>query len=104
MKAIINKLENSDWRKTILLVSIIIMLSGLLFSRGLLSVGLIGFIVISIFHTGIIAQLKRFFRSPFLVCMTLLFFIPFISGLWSEDISRWSQIMRIKLPLLLLPV
>src|SRR6185295_16759040 len=79
-------------------------LGGLLFSRALLSSGLIFFVAISFFHKNIVQQLKTFFTSPFLWSMSLLFFLPAISGLWSEDLSQWSQILRIKLPLLLLPV
>src|ERR1043166_8306770 len=36
--------------------------------------------------------------------MSLLFLLPAISGLWSENVSQWLQILRIKLPLLILPV
>ena len=80
------------------------MLGGLLFSRALLSSGLIFFAFISLFHKNIIQQLKDFVKSPVLWSMSLLFVLPAISGFWSEDISQWAQILRIKLPLLLLPV
>ena len=36
--------------------------------------------------------------------MSLLFFIPFLSGLWSGDKKEWAEIVLIKLPLLLLPL
>ncbi len=36
--------------------------------------------------------------------MTILFFIPLVSGLWSEDINTWSKVIRVKLPLLLFPL
>ena len=36
--------------------------------------------------------------------MSLLFFLPFISGLWSDDKTQWLDISRIKLPLLFLPL
>jgi O-antigen ligase len=92
------------WRKPAFFLSIAAMLGGLLFSRALLSSGLIFFAVINLFHRNIIQQLKTFFTSPLLWSMSLLFVLPVISGFWSEDLAQWSKILRIKLPLLLLPV
>ena len=92
------------WRKPAFFLSITAMLGGLLFSRALLSSGLIFFAFTSLFHKNIIQQLKDFFTSPVLWAMSLLFVLPAISGFWSENISQWAQILRIKLPLLLLPV
>src|SRR5262245_53250561 len=36
--------------------------------------------------------------------MSLLFLVPLISGAWSDDKTQWLQILRIKLPLALLPL
>jgi O-antigen ligase len=93
-----------NWRKEVLLYSIVIMIAGLLFSRLLLSSAIIVFILVSFIHKNFLQQLKEFFSSPVLWSMTVLFLIPLVSGLWSEDLAHWSRIMRIKLPLLLLPV
>jgi hypothetical protein len=93
-----------QWRRLAFYLGIAAMLTGLLFSRALLSSGMIFFVVISLFHSTILQQVKTFFASPFLWSMSLLFALPAISGLWSEDLSQWSQMLRIKLPLLLLPV
>ena len=93
----------SAWKKQALLFSMIIMLAGLLFSRALLSSSLFLFAALSLVHKNIRSQLIILFTSPFLWGMMILFLVPFISGLWSEDVSKWSQIMRIKLPLVLLP-
>ncbi len=92
------------WRRLALCFGIVAMLTGLLFSRALLSSGMIFFILVSLFHKTILQQVKTFFASPFLWSMSLLFALPAISGLWSEDLSQWSQVLRIKLPLLVLPV
>jgi hypothetical protein len=108
LKNNMNELERDPvtggWRKSAILVCMIGMLAGLLFSRVLLSTASIVFVLLCFVHRGISQQLKVFFSSLFLCSMTLLFLVPFISGLWSEDLSRWSQILRIKLPLLLFPV
>jgi len=91
------------WKKSTLFLSITAMLGGLLFSRALLSSGLIFFAAINLFHRNILQQLKTFFTSPLLWSMSLLFVLPAISGFWSEDLAQWSKILLIKLPLLLLP-
>ena len=91
-------------RKLVIFISILIMLSGLLFSRMLLSLGLTVFAGACLVHRNITDQLKTFFFSPLLWSMSLLLLLPLVSGFWSQDIATWSQILRIKLPLLLLPV
>ena len=92
------------WKILAFYFSIVAMLAGLFFSRALLSLGMIAFAIISLIHGNILQQLKTFFTSPFLWAMSLLFVLPMISGFWSEDLSQWSQVVRIKLPLLLLPL
>jgi O-antigen ligase len=62
------------------------------------------FIAATCLHNELISQLKCFVRSPLLVGIALLFFIPFISGMWSSNFQEWLDVIRIKLPLLLLPV
>jgi len=91
-------------RKLAFYFSITVMLTGLFVSRALLSSGMILFAAISLIHRNLLQQVRVFFSSPFLWSMGLLFVLPFISGLWSENHSQWFQILRIKLPLLLLPV
>lgn len=73
-------------------------------SRGVLSVSVILAVCLLVLHPHFFAQVKTFARTPFLVSLALLFFIPFVSGLWSDDLSKWSDVVRIKLPLLFLPL
>ncbi len=80
------------------------MMAALFFSRAVLSVSMIAFVAFSFFHTGIKRQLFHFISSPLLWGMSLLFFIPFLSGLWSGDKKEWAEIVLIKLPLLMLPL
>jgi len=91
-------------RKMICLVSILIMLAGLLFSRFLLSTGLIIFAGSCLSAKSVKTRIMSFFFSPLLWSMSLLFVLPLISGLWSQDTLKWLQILRIKLPLFLLPL
>lgn len=98
------KLRLTDARKLIVLMTIVVMFCGLLFSRVLLSLGMVVFAATCLVHQDIINQVKCFVSSPFLWAMSFLFLVVLISGIWSEDISRWSQVLRIKLPLVVLPV
>jgi len=43
-------------------------------------------------------------QYPAFGVMTLLFWVPFVSGLWSEDLATWWNFVRIKVPFLVLPV
>ncbi len=80
------------------------MMVTLFIGRVPLSVSMITFICISFLHTGLKKQLLNFFSSPLLWSMSLLFLLPLISGIWSSDQPEWINILRIKLPLLLLPL
>ncbi len=48
--------------------------------------------------------LRKTFSDRSLTAITLLFFIPFLSGIWSDDIGDWLRIVRIRLPFLLMPM
>lgn len=80
------------------------MMASLFFSRALLSMAMIGFVVASFFHTEYKQQLAAFFTTPLLWGMSLLFFLPLLSGFWTADKEEWADILRIKLPLLFLPL
>jgi hypothetical protein len=62
------------------------------------------FIFFSFLHRDIKDHLLLFFSSPLLWSMSLLFFLPLISGAWSNDQQEWINIVQIKLPLLMLPI
>ena len=91
------------WTPWICFVLFLTMISSLFFSRFLLSASMIAFILVSVIHPELKTQVRQFFSNPLLWGMSLLFFIPLLSGLWSIDNEQWIDIMRIKLPLLLLP-
>jgi O-antigen ligase len=94
----------NDWRKRLLFYSIISMMVSLFCSRVILSVCMMIFVAVSFFHTDFKKHIRYFFLSPLLWSMSLLFFLPLLSGLWSEDKKEWLDIIRIKLPLLFLPL
>lgn len=80
------------------------MIVSLLLGRGALSTATILFLVLAIVRKDFKQQWKTFLHNRFLLCFTLLFLIPFVSGLWSEDLFQWSDVVRLKLPLLFFPL
>ena len=102
-KSMLNKLQN-DWRSTLILIFAAAMLAGLFLPRAFLSVAMAGFTVCCLGDRNFIIYLRRFFSTPLLWGMSLLFFIPLISGLWSADYNKWLEMVRIKLPLIVLPL
>jgi len=102
-KSMQNKLQHS-WRRPAIFMLIVVMMGSLFFSRALLSMAMMAFVAVSFFHKEYKQQLSAFFASPLLWGMSLLFFIPALSGFWSADKNEWADILRIKLPLLFLPL
>jgi O-antigen ligase len=91
-------------RKHILFYSIIAMMISLFVSRWVLSASILAFLFACFFYSGIKDPLKNFFSSPILWSMSLLFLLPLLSGIWSENKNEWINILRIKLPLIFLPL
>lgn len=97
-------IEQSAWRKQGIFASIIAMLTALLISRIFLSISVSVFLLLTCVHAGFISQLKTFFKTPLLIAISLLFFIPLVSGLWSSDTNEWLNVLRVKLGFILLPI
>ena len=91
-------------RPHILFFLLTLMLAGLFFSRALLAVSMIVFVVASLLHKNYKLQFREFLKQPLCWGTSLLFLLPFISGLWSDDKSQWIAMMQVKLPLLLFPL
>jgi len=91
-------------RMQLIFGSVLLMLIALFTSRVLLSIGFISFLLLTIVHDKAVQQLKEFIQNPLLVGLSVLFLIPLLSGLWSEDQHHWLRSVRIKLPLVLFPL
>lgn len=102
-KSMLNKLQN-EGRSTIIFILIIIMMTALVVSRTFLSVSMMVFILVTFSHPGWKKQLRTFLLTPLLWGMSLLLIIPLLSGLWSDDKQQWMELIRVKLPLLFLPL
>ena len=91
-------------KQQLIFFSMILMLVSLFTSRFLLSVGFILFLLLTCFHKNIFRQLISFIRNPFLLGMSFLFLIPFITWFWTDDKNMWTHFIRIKLPMFLFPI
>jgi O-antigen ligase len=91
-------------RQAALFTTILAMMVTLFVSRAALSISIIFFLGAALLHKNIGVQLRNFFKTPWLLGMAALFVLPFLSGLWSTDLNEWRDLVRIKLPLLLLPI
>lgn len=80
------------------------MFTGLLFSRAILSCGM-GLLCIAACLSTDLKKTRQWYPvNRYYLLLTLLFIIPFISGLWSTDTGEWWQRSVVKLPLLILPL
>ncbi len=102
-KSMLNKLQN-DWRRHIIFLFAGLMLAGLFLPRAFLTISMTGFAVAALADKNFGQHIRRFLSAPLLWGMSLLFFIPLLTGLWSDDTEKWLEMVRIKLPLLLLPL
>jgi O-antigen ligase len=98
-----NSIANNS-RNSYVFFSILLVMVSLLISRASLSIAMGIFLALTIVHRNFISQLKKFTRDRLLLLISLLFFIPLFSGLWSRDLQSWADIARLKLPLVLLPL
>lgn len=106
-------------------LSLAVLITGLIFSPFLLSLGIWGIAIAAFWHRGSVikgnepsaynwkqgrhwwATLKStfhyFFKNPAYWLLSLLLILPFISGLWSENTGFWLNIVRIHIPFFVLP-
>ncbi len=93
--------EGKEW---LLFGAMAAMVISLLISRAALSVSVIVFVLLAVVRKDFGQQWRHFLGTPFLLLFTLLFFIPLVSGLWSENLLKWADVVRLKLPLLFFPL
>lgn len=80
------------------------MWAGMLWSRAILSVSMILFLLACLLARPLPEHAAHVRRHPFLLLMPLLFLAPLLTGPWSADTAQWLRVLQNKLPLLLLPL
>jgi O-antigen ligase len=83
---------------------VVAMIFGLFFSRALLSTALFCFFLLAPIRLGWRIWLHRSVSDPLVWILGMAWFLPVVSGIWSDDTWAWMDVVRIKLPLLLLPM
>lgn len=83
--------------------SLVLMWTGVFWSRALLSIGMGLLIISSLLAVGFAENWRNVRRSPFLIGLVILFFIPLVTLAWSDDLRWWLKVMQDKLPLLCMP-
>lgn len=82
---------------------VLMMLSGILFSRALSSIGMAGLFGLAVLHPDVVTHIRIFFKSPVLWGFSLLFLIYLLSGLYSDNLNDWRIRINTKLAFVALP-
>ncbi|NUO01308.1 MAG: O-antigen ligase family protein [Saprospiraceae bacterium] len=96
-------LNEATLRQYYCLLACIVMLGGMIFSKVLLSMGMIGLVMNAVFDRRIGEHFRRFLANPALVGLTLIFFIFLLSGLNSANTDWLIDRLRMRVPFLVLP-
>src|SRR5688572_14581734 len=91
------------WQKNAIFFSMMLMVIAMFVSRAVFSIATILFIASCCLNKNFLQQMRTWLRTPLLLAISALFFIPLVSGLWSSNTEEWLKILRVKLPLLLFP-
>ncbi len=83
--------------------SILLLLAGLLFSRALMSVGMMGLLLNALLNHELGANLRKFWGNKVLVAISSIFLLYLLSAPVSENTVWLLDRLRMKLPLLLMP-
>ena len=84
-------------------IGVFFILVGLLFSRFAISVGMLCLLFNAIKSYPLRKSMNGFLQDRFLVLLTSVFFVYFMTGLYSEDKAYFFERIRVALPLLVLP-
>ncbi len=82
---------------------VLLILSGILFSRALSSIGMASVFSLAVLHPDVLTHIRIFFKSPFLRGFSLVFLIYLLSGLYSDNLSNWWLRVNTKLAFVALP-
>jgi len=80
-----------------------VLIFGLLWSRFMISLGMIFLLVTALFSPEVKQRISSFFRNKYYLAVTGIFFIFLVSGLWTSNLDYFIQRMTIKLPFFFLP-
>lgn len=97
------RLTRSDIHLYFFFTGVVLVMTGFLLSRALLSAGTFLLIANGLLQNDFKERKVIFRQNKFLIGISSLFLFPFLSGLWSNNLQEWLNVLLTKLPLLLLP-
>lgn len=97
------RLTRSDIHLYFFFTGVVLVMTGFLLSRALLSAGTFLLIANGLLQNDFKERKVIFRQNKFLIGISSLFLFPFLSGLWSNNLHEWLNVLLTKLPLLLLP-
>lgn len=99
----IKKLLGPPTYQFIGVLALLFILVGLVVSKAMMSMGVIGLAIIWVLHPKVKENVQALLKQPVFWTIVLLFITWGISGLWSENTDYWANRMRMRLPFLLMP-
>lgn len=96
--------QRSRRKENLVFLSLLVMVASLLISRAALSCSVILFLLLTLVNVDFKTTWQRFAADPYALGFSCLFLLPLVSGLWSEDLHQWLDVLRLKLPLLFFPL
>ncbi len=86
------------------LFSVVLLMVGLLFSRALMSIGMMGLLLNALVHHELGNNVRLFWKNKALVAISSIFLLYLLSAPVSENTEWLVDRLRMKLPLLLMPL
>ncbi len=83
--------------------SVVLLMTGLLFSRALMSIGMMGLLLNAVVHHELGKNIRLFWKNKALVAIASIFLLYLLSAPVSENTEWLMGRLRIKLPLLIMP-
>ncbi|MEN9523880.1 MAG: hypothetical protein RL065_2257 [Bacteroidota bacterium] len=99
----IHKINLTETRNQITFWSCFIIIVSLFTSKFLLTLGMISLIANAVIHPDILARIKLFSKDKVAIAFTIIFFLTVLSFFQSDDMSCWTERVRVRLPFLILP-
>ncbi len=90
-------------REKLALFSCLVLLTGLVFSKFLISVGIILLLLSALLSNDHLKDFKKLISNPVILAPAGIFITVLISGIYSENTGNFWGLIQVMLPLLLLP-
>ena len=93
-----------SWHRLLFILGLMVLVVGLPFSSALMSIGIIWLSVNFIWEGNFESKWKKYLLQPAAFLLTAVFILHVLGLFWTENVARGIHDLRIKLPLLALPI